>query len=197
MLGRIAVTYMEWAGAADQKVIVPWTVLDNSESADGLRRADRLAPSGARRAPRSRAPSIAAVRLLDAAAWRHPRRSSTSRATGPTTGRPVTPARDEAVAKGITINGLPIMLNGSRAASDIADLDLYYRDCVIGGPGAFMVPVRERSQFLQAIKTKIILEVAGHPGRRAAGQARPAERRAAPRQLHGRRAQDAGNRWGN
>ena len=69
-------------------------------------------------------------------------------------------ARDEAVATGITINGLPIMLKKPGSLDD-PDLDLYFRDCVIGGQGAFMVPVRERSQFQQAIKTKIILEVSG------------------------------------
>ena len=76
-------------------------------------------------------------------------------------GRPVTDARDEAVAKGITVNGLPIMLKKPRSYWDIEDLDLYYRDCVIGGQGAFMVPVRERHQFAEAIKTKIIREIAG------------------------------------
>jgi hypothetical protein len=44
---------------------------------------------------------------------------------------------------------------------DIPELDVYYKDCVIGGQGAFMVPVRERDQFIEAIKTKILLEIAG------------------------------------
>jgi Protein of unknown function (DUF1194) len=75
-------------------------------------------------------------------------------------GRIVTRARDEAVAQGITINGLPIMLKDLRGFWDIANLDLYYRDCVIGGPGAFMIPVRGRQQFVEAIKDKIIREIA-------------------------------------
>ena len=78
-------------------------------------------------------------------------------------GRTVTLARDEAVAQGITINGLPIMLNRPDSIWDIANLDLYYRDCVIGGPGAFMIPVREKHQFVQAIKSKIIREIAAQP----------------------------------
>ena len=77
-------------------------------------------------------------------------------------GRPVTQARDEAIARGITINGLPIMLKKPGSLDD-PDLDLYFRDCVIGGPGAFMVPARERSQFQLAIKTKILLEVSAAP----------------------------------
>jgi hypothetical protein len=75
-------------------------------------------------------------------------------------GRTVTPARDEAVKQGITINGLPIMLR-QPGYLDIEDLEGYFRDCVIGGQGAFMVPVRDREQFPQAIKTKILLEIAG------------------------------------
>ena len=74
-------------------------------------------------------------------------------------GRLVIAARDDAVAKGITINGLPIMLR-QPGYLDIPDLDIYYKDCVIGGQGSFMVPVRERDQFIEAIKTKILLEVA-------------------------------------
>jgi hypothetical protein len=64
------------------------------------------------------------------------------------------------VAKGITINGLPIMLKRPSGSGDMEHLDLYFRDCVIGGPGAFMIPVRERQQFASAIKTKIIREIA-------------------------------------
>ena len=61
-------------------------------------------------------------------------------------GRPVTNARNEALDRGIVINGLPILLKRG-GYWDIEHLDLYYRDCVIGGLGAFMVPIRERQQF--------------------------------------------------
>ena len=68
---------------------------------------------------------------------------------------------------------------------DIPELDVYYKDCVIGGQGAFMVPVRERDQFQQAIKTKIMLEIAGS---RATGiLLDPAQPEHAAHQLHGRR----------
>ena len=62
-------------------------------------------------------------------------------------GAPVTGARDAALEKGITINGLP-------------NLDLYYEDCVIGGPGAFVVTIKDREKFKDAIRTKLVLEVA-------------------------------------
>jgi hypothetical protein len=74
----------------------------------------------------------------------------------------VTLVRDDVVAKGIVINGLPIMLKEPQPGSiDIKDLDIYYEDCVIGGPGAFVIPIRERDQFKEATRTKLVLEIAG------------------------------------
>jgi len=77
-------------------------------------------------------------------------------------GRSVTAARDEAIAKGITINGLPIMLKRP-GYMDVENLDFYYEDCVIGGRGAFIVPARERTQFAEAIRHNLFLEVAERP----------------------------------
>ncbi len=93
-----------------------------------------------------------------------PRRVIDISGDGPNnTGRTVTAARDEAVAKGFMLNGLPFMLKRPTGRGDIEDLDLYYRDCVIGGPGSFIVPIRDRSQIADAIRTKIIREIAGLP----------------------------------
>ena len=73
--------------------------------------------------------------------------------------------RDEVLAKGIIINGLPIMLKEPQPNSvDLKDLDIYYEDCVIGGPGAFVVPIRERDKFKDAIRTKLVLDIARHDG---------------------------------
>ena len=161
MLGRIAVTYMEWAGAPDQKVIVPWTVLDNSESLMAF--ADKIASTPLRRAQRT---SISGaidfgVKLLEDSGVDAVRQVIDVSGDGPNNqGRLVVQARDEALAKGITLNGLPIMLRRP-GYLDIPELDAYYKDCVIGGQGSFMVPVRERDQFIEAIKTKILLEIAG------------------------------------
>ena len=72
------------------------------------------------------------------------------------------PVRDDVLAAGITINGLPIMLKRPLPSSlDIENLDIYYEDCVIGGPGSFVVPIRERAQFKDAVRTKLVLEIAG------------------------------------
>jgi hypothetical protein len=77
-------------------------------------------------------------------------------------GPPVTVARDAALAKGIIINGLPIMVKElSYSTMDIENLDFYYEDCVIGGPGSFVVSIKERDKFKEAIRTKLLLEVAG------------------------------------
>ncbi len=72
------------------------------------------------------------------------------------------------LAAGITINGLPIMLNRPNTFTmDIDNLDVYYEDCVIGGPGAFIIPINARDQFKEAIRTKLVLEIAGRmPERR-------------------------------
>jgi hypothetical protein len=161
VLGRIAVAYVEWAGAYDQKVLVPWTILDNPEGI--LAFANRIAAIPLRRAQRTSISGAIdfSVKLLEESGIDAARQVIDVSGDGPNNqGRTVTPARDAAVTKGITVNGLPIMLR-KPGYLDIADLDLYYRDCVIGGQGAFMVPARELEQFQQAIKTKIMLEVAG------------------------------------
>jgi hypothetical protein len=83
-------------------------------------------------------------------------------------GAPVTGARDAAIEKGVTINGLPIMVKEpSYSTMDIDNLDLYYEDCVVGGAGAFVVTIKDRDKFREAIRTKLVLEVAGRtPERR-------------------------------
>jgi hypothetical protein len=74
--------------------------------------------------------------------------------------------RDEVVADGITINGLPLMTDGGMiSAFDVPDLDTYYEHCVIGGPGAFVIPVNDWSQFPEAVRRKLVLEIAGEPWR--------------------------------
>ncbi|MBE7190727.1 DUF1194 domain-containing protein, partial [Jatrophihabitans endophyticus] len=79
-------------------------------------------------------------------------------------GRPVTAARDAAVADGITINGLPLLIRPTRYGyMDIDNLDDYYADCVVGGEGAFNLPVRSRRQFVDATRTKLVTEIAALP----------------------------------
>jgi hypothetical protein len=159
--GRIAVAYVEWAGVGSQVVVVPWTVVGTAEEADGF--ADRLARNPPRRSTWT---SIAgaldfSAALLKDSGFEAARRVIDVSGDGPNNqGRDVTRARDDVVAQGIVVNGLPLMIREPSGPWDIPDLDRYYRECVIGGPGAFMVPVRDRAQFAQAIRTKIVREVA-------------------------------------
>ncbi len=164
MLGRIAVVYVEWAGASYQQVVVPWTVIENS--AASLQFADRLAQTPTSRVGYTSISgaidfSLTLLRVSGVEAVRQVIDISGDGANNQ--GRIVTLARDEALAQGITINGLPLMLKRPDSIWDIDNLDLYYRDCVIGGPGAFMIPVREKQQFAHAIRTKIVREIAAQP----------------------------------
>jgi len=108
-------------------------------------------------------------------------------------GRTVTAARDEAVAQGITINGLPLMLKRPDGLWDIDNLDLYFRDCVIGGSGAFMIPVREKHQIAQAVRTKVVREIADEPHTRSLVQPAQTEERANCLAGELRRQQRSGN----
>ncbi len=160
-IGAIAVAYMEWGGPQSQVLIVDWHVVRDQASAQAF--ADRLlaAPRGATGWNSISNAIDFSVRLVEGNAIEGTRRVIDVSGDGPNNqGRIVTQARSDAVAKGITVNGLPLMLRRP-GYLDIAELDTYYRDCVIGGQGAFLVPVRGRDQFAQAIKTKILLEIAG------------------------------------
>src|SRR6202035_4507022 len=167
--GKIAVTYFEWAASNDQKIIIPWRVIDGPETADAV--ANEIMKTPIRRASRtsiSRAINFA-MPLFEGNPYRGLRRVIDISGDGPNNnGDPVTGARDAALEKGITINGLPIMVKEpSYSTMDVDNLDFYYEDCVIGGPGSVVVSIKDRDQFKEAIRTKLILEVAGRtPERR-------------------------------
>ena len=160
--GKVALTYFEWAGPTDQKIIVPWRMIDGPEAADAF--GAEIARSPYRRASRTSIGGalMFAKPLFEASGFRGFRRVIDVSGDGPNNSGPlVVPQRDAIVAAGITINGLPLMLNRPNSFSmDIADLDIYFEDCVIGGPGAFVIAVKERAQFKEAIRTKLVLEVA-------------------------------------
>jgi Protein of unknown function (DUF1194) len=162
MLGRIAVTYIEWAGLSTRHVIADWTVIEDLKTAEAFVAQIRSAP--VRRARRTSITGAIEFSMdrLRAAEFRPLRRVIDISGDGPNNeGHFVHLARDRALASGVTINGLPIILKRPFNSSyDIESLDEYYRDCVIGGPGAFMVTIREREEFAAAIKHKILREVA-------------------------------------
>ena len=160
---KISVTYFEWSASSDQKIIIPWRVIDGPETADAV--ADEIMNTPVRRGSRTSISGAIsfAIPLFDEDPYRGLRRVIDISGDGPNNnGAPVTPVRDEALAKGIVINGLPIMIKEpSYSTMDIDNLDWYYEDCVIGGAGAFVVPIKDRENFKEAIRTKLIREVAG------------------------------------
>jgi hypothetical protein len=160
---NVAVTYFEWSASNDQKIIIPWRVIDGLETAEAVaieimktpvRKGSSTSISGA---------ISFAIPLFEENPYRGLRRVIDISGDGPNNnGASVTGARDAALERGITINGLPIMVaNSSRSIMDIDNLDLYYEDCVIGGPGSFVVTIKERDKFKEAIRTKLVLKVAG------------------------------------
>jgi hypothetical protein len=161
--GKIAVTYFEWAATNDQKIIIPWRVIDGPETADAV--AEEILKTPIRRASRTSISGAInfAMPLFEENPYRGLRRVIDISGDGPNNnGVPVVGARDAALEKGITINGLPIMVKEpSYSTMDIENLDFYYEDCVIGGPGSFVVSIKDRDKFKEAIRTKLLLEVAG------------------------------------
>jgi hypothetical protein len=161
--GKVAITYFEWAGASDQRVVVPWRLVDSPATARAL--ADEIAQAPYRRAYRTSISGALqfAMPLFQSSGFHGLRRVIDVSGDGVNNqGTPVTIVRDEVLEHGFTVNGLPIMLKKPQPGSiDIEDLDVYYEDCVIGGPGAFMIPIKERDQFREATRTKLVLEIAG------------------------------------
>jgi hypothetical protein len=160
---RIALTYFEWANANDQKILLPWRLIDSLASARAV--ADEIARASYRRAYRTSISGalLFATRLFESSGHRGIRRVIDVSGDGTNNEGPlIVPTREAVIANGITINGLPIMLKKPQPGSiDIEDLDIYYEDCVIGGPGAFVVPIKEPEKFKDAVRTKLVLEVAG------------------------------------
>ena len=198
--GRIAVAYFEWAGTGWQHMVIGWTAIDSAASAQAF--SARLAVAPIDTGPwTSISGAIDYALPLFGTAFAGTRRVVDISGDGPNNmGRLAPLARDEAVRRRITINGLPIMNDQyDLARAPMPNLDLYYQNCVIGGPGAFIVVARSFAAFGEAIRRKLILEIAGlsppqqKPGR-AAGQYAQAGPIGAPLDGPGTDATPAG-RW--
>jgi hypothetical protein len=160
--GRILVAYFEWSGAAQPESLVEWAVIDNAErAADFARQIENRPEVGSRYGTSISQAIDFAASLIAVNAFEGERKVIDVSGDGPNNmGRLVTEARDAAVAQGIIINGLPMLISPSRT---FRELDRYYADCVIGGPGAFVLPVNDISEFATAIRRKLILELSGLP----------------------------------
>jgi hypothetical protein len=151
----IAVTMMQWTGPFLHVVVVDWATIKDEASADAFAAAINAAPRRLFGGGTSISGAIDYSRLLLARSpFRAIRRVIDISGDGSNnSGRDVTEARAEAVRDGIGINGLPIL-------TVEPGLDRYYRDYVIGGPGAFMIPVKDYDNFADAVLKKLINEIA-------------------------------------
>jgi hypothetical protein len=161
--GRIAVTYWEWSGPNQQSWVVDWRILDSAEAAQAfskvlserfIARGENTSISGA---------IYHFMALFDVSHAQSDRRVIDISGDGPNnTGEIVRAARKAAVAAGITINGVAINSTEPSGYS-LPDLDVYYRECVIGGPGSFVIAADGFESFADAIRRKLIAEVANRP----------------------------------
>ena len=160
--GRIALSYYEWAGTGERRILMPWTLIDGPVSAKAF--ADALRDKSYRRASRTSVSGAIdyGMDIMAEAPYRAPRRVLDISGDGPNNhGRPVETARNEAVDQGVVINGLPILFQRRFNPSfDIENLDQYYADCVIGGTGSFVIAVADQDQFTSATRQKLLREIA-------------------------------------
>ena len=166
---RIAVCFVEWATAGQQNIVIDWTVIDDGEAARSF--GDKLVEL-----PRSFAGSTSishaidfSVIQLERAPFKTERRVIDISGDGNNnSGRSVTDARDDALAKGVTINALVILTPLSESfrpehTNPPGGLEKYFQDNVIGGFGAFTVVAETHESFGRALTKKLIAEIAGLP----------------------------------
>jgi hypothetical protein len=164
--GRIALAFIEWASDGEQVIIVDWTAVGSREEAEGVARLVRQAPRRYMGRTSISTGIDAAMALLARCPFQAPRRAIDVSGDGThNSGRPVTTARDEAVAKGVTINGLVILSEVPLPTNPMhthppGGLTAYYENNVIGGPGAFVVEAKGFEAFGQSLISKLIKEIA-------------------------------------
>jgi Protein of unknown function (DUF1194) len=165
----IAITFIEWSGAADQNVIVDWTVVRDEEAAGGIAATMLAAPrSFLGRTSISAAIDYALERFAVAPAQADKRIIDVSGDGTNNSGRPVTEARDQAIASGVTVNGLAIINTQANPGYAFhtqppGGLPKYYEENVIGGPGAFLLQVENFDTFAEAMTRKLVTEIASAP----------------------------------
>ncbi|MET1413622.1 DUF1194 domain-containing protein [Roseibium sp. HPY-6] len=162
-IGRVAVTYMEWGGVDEHFIVADWTVVQDAASASHF--ASKIAEAPLRQVQRTSIASALqkSVELVETNQYMGLRRVIDISGDGPNNqGGSVTEMRDRMIAAGVTINGLPLMMKSNKNTwQAMLNLDHYYEDCVIGGPGSFAIPVRSKEGFADAIRMKLVLEIAG------------------------------------
>jgi hypothetical protein len=161
----IGVCFIEWSGDEDQQVVVDWAEIRDEEDAGSIAAAILAAPrSFLGRTSISAAIDFAMAHFAKSK-WQASRRIIDVSGDGTNnSGRPVTEARDQAVVRGVTINGLAIIndkpnLGYSAHTQPPGGLPLYYRQNVIGGPNAFLLVVQDFNSFADAMANKLAKEI--------------------------------------
>ncbi len=162
LIGKIAISYFEWAGDIVPNSVIDWQVIETEQDAlEFARQLEDRSIDTQRRTSISAAIAKGATMLL-ANSYHGTRQVIDISGDGPNnSGNPVVPTRDKAIEAGVIINGLAIMLRPSGAQGT---LDRYYADCVIGGPGSFVLPVHKIEDFAVAVRRKLVMEISGIPG---------------------------------
>ncbi len=164
---KIGITYIEWAGYHYQRVVVDWAVISDKASAE--RFVSRIAevPISTERWTSISGAIEFAMKRFEVSPYRGTRRVIDISGDGRNNnGRDLAEVRREALDRGIVINGLPIVNDRPTrwGTPPERDLDLYYRDHVIGGPGSFYIVADGFHAFANAIRTKLVREISGVPG---------------------------------
>jgi hypothetical protein len=163
---RIALAYVEWSSVTDQRLLIDWRVVTDQASAEAVAAELEKLPVKTGTTTSISAGLDFSAKLIEASPFTATRRVIDVSGDGYSDyGRPIRMARDETVKAGITINGLPVMNQRPPwRESAPPDLDKYYTENVVGGPGSFSLVVRDLKDFGDAVVRKMILEIAGREG---------------------------------
>ena len=163
-LGRIAVAYLDWSSTPYTRLTLDWRIIRDKASADAFADALLKAPPGFGQGTAIGEALGLAAQLIELNNIQGTQRTIDISGDGPNNrGRAVFAARDDVVAKGITINGLPVISTGDYGQGEwgiyYGDLENYYRNCIIGGPGSFALAAKGFEEFAAAIRRKLVLEI--------------------------------------
>jgi hypothetical protein len=163
-LGRIAVAYLDWSSVPYTRLTLDWRIIRDKASADAFADALLKAPPAFGQGTAIGEALALAAQLIELNNIQGTQRTIDVSGDGPNNrGRPVYAVRDEIVAKGITVNGLPVVSTGDYGQGEwgnyYGDLENYYRNCVIGGPRSFALPAKGFEEFAAAIRHKLVLEI--------------------------------------
>ncbi len=159
--GRIAIAYVEWAGARSQDVVVDWTVVSDAASASDFAARLLAAPRRVRGTNAIGAAILKGLALIDGNRFEGARKVIDLSGDSAWNPRPPTiaSARDVAIGQGVVVNGLAILCSDCSGRPGLGDLEQEFKDQLIGGPGAFVVTADGPAAFAQAVRRKLILEI--------------------------------------